>query len=234
MKLTYNKDTGTVVDAGSVDPSPASPEKDGDDLLSRLNAKHESDLTKEEKRLLQRERIRSLHGKDRLAYFWTYYKIVPVMIAVALFVIYLGVTVWRGIHHDPYLSVVVIGLNPLSEEAKPELDAAVSQWNDALDPEHAFDGIDVDTSIVSLSSAMDVQKFQILLGVDADIDAVVCAREVYDAFREYDVFEDWLEIPDSAVFKNAWFLDGNAGICIKTASARPEHAQSLCRFLCGE
>ena len=213
MKLTYDKETGSVVDAGKAAPSGAPQEADGDDLLSRLEAKHESDLTKEEKRLLQRERLKKLHGK---------------------FAVYLGVTVWQGIHHDPYVSLVVVGLNPLSEEAEPALDAAVVQWNDALDPEHAHDGIDTDTSIVSLSSPMDVQKFQILLSADADIDAVICGREVYDAYKEYGVFEEWLDLPDSALFSNAWFLDGDAGICVKTASARPEHVRSLCRLLLGE
>ena len=234
MKLTYDKETGSVVDAGKAAPSGAPQEAAGDDLLSRIEAKHESDLTKEEKCLLQRERLKKLHGKDRLAYLWAYYKYVPVLIAVALFAVYLGVTVWQGIHHDPYVSLVVVGLNPLSEEAEPALDAAVAQWNDALDPEHAHDGIDTDTSIVSLSSPMDVQKFQILLSADADIDAVICGREVYDAYKEFGVFEGWLDLPDSALFSNAWFLDGDAGICVKTASARPEHVRSLCRLLLGE
>ena len=86
MKLTYDKETGSVVDAGKAAPSGAPQEADGDDLLSRLEAKHESDLTKEEKRLLQRERLKKLHGKDRLAYLWAYYKYVPALIAAVLFV----------------------------------------------------------------------------------------------------------------------------------------------------
>ena len=48
MKLTYDKETGSVVDAGKAAPSGAPQEAAGDDLLSRIEAKHESDLTKEE------------------------------------------------------------------------------------------------------------------------------------------------------------------------------------------
>ena len=66
---------------------------------------YESDLTKEQKRNIEREKIKSMSGTKKLGYLWTYYKIwllVPVLVIVAVVT---GIQIWQNAQEKPLLYV---------------------------------------------------------------------------------------------------------------------------------
>ena len=65
--------------------------------------KREKELRKQDRINARREeweKVRSLGWAARLQYFWDYYKIVLVLAATALFLIYLGRTMYVGFNTD--------------------------------------------------------------------------------------------------------------------------------------
>ena len=82
--------------------------------------KREKELRKQDRIKARREeweKVRSLGWAARLQYFWDYYKIVLVIAAVVLFLIYLGRTMYVGFHTDTIFYAAMLNPDALDTEA---------------------------------------------------------------------------------------------------------------------
>ncbi len=59
----------------------------------QLSQKHESDLTKKEKRLLEKEKLKAMDWKGKLQYIWMYYK-VWIFVAIGVVFLAFGIRSW--------------------------------------------------------------------------------------------------------------------------------------------
>ena len=69
--------------------------------------KYESDLTAREKRQKRLETIRSLHGKKRAEYLWTYYRSWLLAALLAAFGVFVLIYSWQNRHTRVILSIAV-------------------------------------------------------------------------------------------------------------------------------
>ncbi|MCD8155764.1 MAG: hypothetical protein LUF78_13970 [Clostridiales bacterium] len=83
--------------------APAEPDE------SVLNPKtvNEADLTRKERRLLEKEKLKDMTVKERLAYIWMYYKPEMAGVLVVILLIYLGVTIYQGTRINTLLTIAV-------------------------------------------------------------------------------------------------------------------------------
>ena len=73
-----------------------------------LDRRYEKQMTREERKQFEKEKLSQMTGKEKLEYLWMYYKIwllVPVAVIAA---IYLGVTMYRGMNEEILLNLVVV------------------------------------------------------------------------------------------------------------------------------
>lgn len=76
--------------------------------LEELKEKHESDLTKREKRLLEKEKFKDMSIPGKLEYIWMYYKPVLFGILGVIILIFVGIDVYHNMQTETVLSVAVV------------------------------------------------------------------------------------------------------------------------------
>lgn len=76
--------------------------------LEELKEKHESDLTKQERRLLEKEKLKDMSILGKLEYVWMYYK--PVLFGILGFIIliFVGIDIYQNLQTETVLSVAVV------------------------------------------------------------------------------------------------------------------------------
>ncbi len=86
------------------------------EYMTKEEKKQQDELWKQEKlqeRREELEKIKNLGFRAKLRYFWDYYKIVPIIIGVILFIVYMVFNVVRGVNTDMLLYVCTINCDEL-------------------------------------------------------------------------------------------------------------------------
>lgn len=75
--------------------------------LEELKEKHESDLTKKEKRLLEKEKLKNMGIAGKLEYIWMYYKAAIFGVIGFIALIFIGVDLYQNAQKETVLSISV-------------------------------------------------------------------------------------------------------------------------------
>ena len=210
---------------------------------------HESDLTKQEKRWMEWEKIQGLGWKKRLPYLWTYYKVwllVPILMIV---VISTGVQIYHNSLEEPLLHVNVSDTVLESEEGIQQLSADLLQL---CGTGGKYETVPVTTNILSGDDYTASIKISIWLST-GEMDIVICDEEKCRNFQEQGIFMDWTELSESAqealqehIKDGVLYLEeenwNQYGLTIYTpvcagilnTSPHTEAAEKALLYLCGE
>lgn len=163
-----------------------------------MEQKHESDLTKKEKRALEIQKIKSLKGKKKVEYLLTYYRSVLLILIICIFMISMLIPVFQNAQKNPVLTLAVVDANyeadttPLKEELLKYMGATGKH-----------DEIVFDTTTTSSGNNV---KLTILLLAEGDTDAVICNPKAYDFCEEKGVFLDWKELLGDSYSKYEMYM----------------------------
>lgn len=80
-------------------------------MEEKLEQKHESDLTKKEKRELEKKKIKSLGFKDRIEYLWTYYKQWLFGALLIIVLICAGADIYKSKNQEILVGTAVAGVS---------------------------------------------------------------------------------------------------------------------------
>lgn len=88
----------------------------GSHQYAKLREKHESDLTKRERRLLEKEKLKEMGLGKKLEYIWMYYK--PVIFGIIGFIalIFLAVDLYQNAQKETLLSISVVNAGNMDAE----------------------------------------------------------------------------------------------------------------------
>lgn len=143
--------------------------------------RYESDLTRKEKWQLEKEKIKKMGWKERLAYIWTYYK--PHMagfLALIMFGCMVGQIIYRA-QFDTIFSVAVINGGSGNSEFMQ------SDFKSYLGDEDKYHEVVVDTSMYLLGDDgqdyTSITKLTTLVGA-RDLDAMISPRSQVERFTE--------------------------------------------------
>ena len=151
--------------------------------------KHESDLTRGEKRKKRLETIRSLHGRKRAEYLWMYYKswlLAAILLAAGIFVL---VYSYQNRHTRVLLSLAVADVSYGSEE---NTEALRQDLLEALGSGSGRETVSLDTSVRSGDDSAMALKRMVVVGAGRT-DLFLCGEETYREYLEQDAFLDWRE-----------------------------------------
>ena len=152
---------------------------------------HESDLTKQEKRRMEWEKIKGLGWKKRLPYLWTYYKVwlwVPVVLIV---VITSGIQIYHNSLEEPILYINVSETVLESDERTQRLAADLLQL---CGSGGKYETVPITTNILSGDDYTASLQMSIWLS-SGDMDILICDEETYKRFQEQEIFMDLAELP---------------------------------------
>lgn len=159
---------------------------------TKFQKKHESDMTSKEKRELEREKLASMHGWEKLEYILVYYKFhiaVVLMLILAAF----GITRWvDNMKDENYLYVTVV-------DAATEGGNLMEDFRASLGDEEEHHKYLLDTSVfhtVDLQGekVMDYNaqvKLTTLLGAGT-VDVLIGPKDIYEAYAEQEEGEEVL------------------------------------------
>lgn len=159
-------------------------EKKPEELQDTARPVYESDLTKEEKRRMEKEKIKGMSGTKKLGYLWTYYKIwllVPLLVIVAVVT---GVQIWQNAQEKPLLYVNISDTEMGSDEG---MDRLSEDLRTLLGAENIHETVPVTNSILSSSNYEASVMMSVWLST-GEMDIVLCDEETYREYEAQGVF----------------------------------------------
>ena len=157
--------------------------------------KYESDMTKKEKRQAELEKIRSLHGTDRLEHILAYYKTQIAVCLLAVAAVFLLLFVWYRLHVETVLNVLI-----LNSTAVPttELSADVKDYLGDTDPMHEllFD----DSITLTGNDATDYnKKTKLAAYLEADVvDVMIMDEETFLDYVDTGLFQPFFKVMEDS------------------------------------
>ncbi len=184
-----------------------------------IHKKHETDLTKEEKRQLEKEKLAGMDWKHKLEYIWDYYK--PQIFGVIAFFL----LIWGGIswYHHAQQETILYAVALDSYFLGDVQDEVEEDFKEYLGDEDENHVITIDTSVTSASDNSQVAynstvKMSTIVAAGA-VDIVIGPADYLDQYVEQDAVYDLTEIlpadlteqlQDRIVDGKRLSLDGNA------------------------
>lgn len=111
--------------------------------IQDIQKKHESDLTRQEKWLLEKDKLSGMNRNEKLEYIWTYYKPVIFGFIGFIFAIWAGFSWYENAKYDTVMYAVPI--NSVMEA--PEAEAMENDFKEFIGDTDQYHRITIDTSI---------------------------------------------------------------------------------------
>lgn len=184
-----------------------------------LDRRYEKQMTREERKQFEKEKLSQMTGREKLEYLWMYYKIwllVPVAVIAA---IYLGVTMYRGMNEEILLNLVVV------DGLADDYEGLESEIREYLGAEKSNQTVRINSNITS-GAYQGEAAFSTLIGTES-VDVVICPESFYD--------EDGRDVLEKAfVLEESKWLKKEAGIeyepvciCIAKNAPNRENAEAF-------
>lgn len=171
------------------------PKKDENDIRN----KHESDLTKKEKRELERMKLGSMSLGGKLQYIWAYYKPQIFGLIGVIAVFFIAKDIYQNAQIKTSLSVMVIDSTGSAQEAaaeKLEEDLGISD-----DP---YQRVSLDESVRTGQSQKELDTYSQMSFTTKiaakGVDILIAPEEFFDTLNGDDYFEDLTEMLPQEVY----------------------------------
>ena len=156
-----------------------------------MEQKYESDLTKKEKRQLEWQKIKGMGAKDKLEYFWMYYKhVLVILFAILMFFSLL----WTIYCNKRIIRVLGVAVVDAYYESNETVDALKEEMLQVLGTGEKYEAIELDLTATSTEEDYNAaMKMMVLLSV-ADMDLFICREEVFLGLEMDEAFLSWEEV----------------------------------------
>ncbi len=220
---------------------------------TKFQKKHESDMTSKEKRELEREKLASMHGWERLEYILVYYKFHIAVVLILILGVF-GITRWvDNMKDENYLYVTVV-------DATTEGENFMEDFRSSLGDEEEHHKYLLDTSVFRTENLdgdkvlnYNEQMKLTTLVAAGTVDVLICPKENYEMYtgEESVVYqmsdlmgeafvaehadicmEDAILIEDNAVLEKYGLLpEEPAYLIVFQYTKHPEEAKAFIEFL---
>ncbi len=156
-----------------------------------VNKRYESDLTSKEKRKLEWEKLKSLHGKDRVAHIWTYYKTQMFLALLVIAVLYAaGKTIYRMQFNTVFYAIFVN--SDYGDEEAMEVD-----FKSYLNDDDKFHEIVIDRGFYFTGDDAQDYGYQIKLQAlitGEHVDVMVADKDTFEKYAEGEAFTPMVKL----------------------------------------
>lgn len=158
----------------------------------KLEEKHESDLTKKEKRLLERKKLKGMSFWKKLEYIWMYYK--PAIFGTIGFVIliFIGMDLYENAKMETLVSISVVNAGGSDTEAFAE------QVKEIVGTTGKYETVEVSSSMNTGSDGKTLDYYAQMAFVTQiqakTVDILVIPEPFYEELNQEGYFADLQEI----------------------------------------
>lgn len=154
--------------------------------------RYESDMTRQERRLIEKEKLSTMDWKGKLGYLWTYYKFVLLIAAIVVLAV---VFIFQTIENSRYNDILTIGVNmPAVTADNEKIEQALDE---AIGTGEKYDRISLDMSYSMLDAESAdynmVMKFTTVVAAQG-MDVLFTNEAIYEHYSEQEMFLDLTEI----------------------------------------
>lgn len=180
--LCYNRNTVAKIISGKNDLR---------ERTTMVNKRYESDLTSKEKRELEREKLKSLHGKDKLDHIWTYYKTQIFLAVLAVALLYVaGKTIYRMQFDTVFYAIFVNAQTGDEEQMKTD-------FKSYLGDDDKYHEIVIDRGFYLTGNDSQDASYQVKLQAlitGKHVDVMVADKDTFETYAEGDVFTPMVKL----------------------------------------
>lgn len=151
----------------------------------RLEDKYESDLTRKEKRLLEKQKLEGMGFGKKLEYIWMYYKAVIFGILGVIFAIYMGVDIYHNAQIETILSMFVVSGNVD--------DGLMDELKEFLGSEDELEEVSVSTNLQANETLDGFDYYSQMLfmaQMQTGVDILIMPEGLYENLSGQEYFED--------------------------------------------
>lgn len=194
---------------------------------------------------LEWNKIKKLPFRKRMEYLWEYYKAVLVILAAVILAVATGITMYRNLHTDTILSVVIVDADRQNRNYEDLETMALQKLGKGKQNEN----IKIDLSASSQTGDDAQMNLAMKLSIVEENDVIICNEQVYERFHKEHAFEDLTDLCETRKLKNndAFILsdsvvwnDGKylnyapAYLCILNSSPNKERAAEFLKMFSAE
>lgn len=157
-----------------------------------LKEMHESDLTKKERRLLEKQKLQEMSFAGKLEYIWMYYKGGIFGLIALIILVFVGIDIYQNIRTEDILSITVVNAGMCDTEAYAE------ELRDLLGAEGRYEQVEIVANLTTDEEGRELQQYAqmaFITHLQADVmDVVVMPEPLYESFKDQGIFADLKEV----------------------------------------
>lgn len=172
------------------DNNPQENSPDGDILNPQV--KNQTDMTRKELRLLEKEKLKNMGFGKKLEYIWMYYKAAILGIVLVIFLIFTGVSIYQNAQIKTILTLYTVNSSMYDSEALSQEIAQELGADDATETVYAGGSLVTEANGTQLdyySQMAFVTKLQA-----KEIDVMVMPESLYNNLEKEEIFADMKEL----------------------------------------
>ena len=163
-----------------------------DESVLNPERKNELDLSRKERRLLEKEKIKGMGMKKKLEYFWMYYKWVLVLVIVGILAIRGGIDWYHNAKMETILSIAPVNSINLDTETTAQ------KVKETLGAEGEYEQVSITTNLMTSSESGEFDynsQMAYVAQISASaIDVLLMPENVYQNYASEDAFVDMQEV----------------------------------------
>ena len=176
-----------------------------DESILNPEMPNETDLTKKEKRQIEREKLKGMGTGKKLQYIWMYYKVHMLCVVLAIGAVCLGVNLYQHAKMETVLSIAVVNAGDFTA------DEVEKNILDLLNTDNKYAQVSVAQNLMTDETGEDFDYYARIAYVteiqSATVDVLIMPKELYEHEKDSGMYADLRETFGDEVFESLGAVD---------------------------
>ncbi|NSK34285.1 hypothetical protein [Blautia schinkii] len=176
-----------------------------DESILNPEMPNETDLTKKEKRQIEREKLKGMGTGKKLQYIWMYYKVHMLCVVLAIGAVCLGVNLYQHAKMETVLSIAVVNAGDFTA------DEVEKNILDLLNTDNKYAQVSVAQNLMTDETGEDFDYYARIAYVteiqSATVDVLIMPKELYEHEKDSGMYANLRETFGDEVFESLGAVD---------------------------
>ena len=176
-----------------------------DESILNPEMPNEADLTKKERRQIEREKLKGMGTGKKLQYIWMYYKVHMLCVVLAIGAVCLGVSLYQHAKMETVLSIAVVDAGDFTANDVEE------NILEMLDTDNKYAQVSVAQNLITDETGADLDYYARMAYVTeiqtATVDVLVMPKELYETEKDKGMYANLKELFGDEIYESLGAAD---------------------------
>lgn len=176
-----------------------------DESILNPEMPNETDLTKKERRQIEREKLKGMGTGKKLQYIWMYYKVHMLCVVLAIGAVCLGVSLYQHAKMETVLSIAVVDAGDFTANDVEE------NILEMLDTGNKYAQVSVAQNLITDETGADLDYYARMAYVTeiqtATVDVLVMPKELYETEKDKGMYANLKELFGDEIYESLGATD---------------------------